>query len=318
MSKVSLVAGAAGFIGTNLSIGLLSRGHKVIGLDDFSSGSRANFRNLGDHKNFLPVEGSVCDDLQELEEHKFDYIFHLASPASPPKYMALPLETMDANTLGTKNLISLAQKVNGRLIYASTSEIYGDPLESPQTEGYWGNVNPIGPRSVYDESKRFGETLVAHFQRTTSLNAAIIRIFNTYGPFMDPFDGRVVSNFIRQGLSGQPFSIYGSGEQTRSFCYVDDMVSALIKVAESEILGPINLGNPNEFTLLELAEKVANAIGVGLSFEFSNLPIDDPKQRKPDITQAREKLDWEPKIQLDEGILETSKWMRLELNASSS
>lgn len=309
-----LIAGAAGFIGTNLSMTLLEQGHTVVGLDNLCTGSRQNLSILQSYQNFVFVEASVSETMPDVDAFRFERIFHLASPASPPKYMDLPIITMEANTIGTKNLISMAMRDKSRLVYASTSEIYGDPLQTPQNESYWGNVNPIGPRSVYDESKRFGETIVAHYQRTTDLNAAIVRIFNTYGPYMDPLDGRVVSNFIRQGISGAPFSIYGSGKQTRSFCYVDDMVQALIKVSESDILGPINLGNPNEFTLLELAEKIAKSLGVELKIEFSDLPQDDPQQRKPDINLAIQQLTWEPKIQLDAGIIKTSNWIKKVLN----
>lgn len=318
LNKTFFVAGVAGFIGTNLAKELLARGHKVIGVDNFSSGSLTNIAVQAQHPNFEFFNQSVCDDLDSFEKSSIDFIFHLASPASPPRYMALPLETMDANTIGTKNLIALAQKTNARIIYASTSEIYGDPLESPQRESYWGNVNPIGPRSVYDEAKRFGETLVSHYQRHNLVNAVIVRIFNTYGPHMDPYDGRVVSNFIRQAIKGEPLTIYGDGKQTRSFCFVDDMVEALIKVAESDESGPINLGNPFEFTLIQLAEKVSKAVPGPGSIEFLPLPQDDPKVRQPDIAFAKSKLGWEPKIQLDEGIVKTTDWMKKTLKAQNA
>jgi nucleoside-diphosphate-sugar epimerase len=229
--------------------------------------------------------------------------------AESEKYMAQPINTMDVNTIGTRVLLEYSMQIGARLVFASTSEIYGDPLENPQREEYWGNVNPIGPRSVYDEAKRFGETIVAHFQREHSVNAGIIRIFNTYGPNMDPFDGRVVSNFIRQALVGDPLTIYGSGNQTRSFCYIDDLVSGIRKMAESNIRGPVNLGNPQERTLLDLARIVLEVTNGTSRLEFMALPEDDPKQRRPDITKAKNLLGWEPRVDIETGIKLTANWI---------
>jgi nucleoside-diphosphate-sugar epimerase len=284
-------------------------GQKVIGFDNLSTSTGANLQQPLMNSNFEFHERSVSDHSSWPDLPKLDYIFHFASPASPPKYQKLGLETIRANTTGTENLIELALKNSARLIFASTSEVYGDPLVTPQSESYWGNVNPNGTRSVYDESKRLGETLISHFMRDSGLDAAIIRIFNTYGPGMDPFDGRVVSSFIRQGLSREPFSVYGKGTQTRSFCFVDDLISGIVSVAMSSESGPINLGNPNEITLLELGDLVAQALGVDAIFVFSELPEDDPKQRRPDINLAREKLNWEPTVTIEEGIRRTALWM---------
>jgi dTDP-glucose 4,6-dehydratase len=238
-----------------------------------------------------------------------DVIYHFASPASPEKYMAQALNTMEVNTTGTLRLLEYASSNDARLIFASTSEIYGDPLVSPQQEIYWGNVNPIGPRSVYDEAKRFGETLVAHFQRERLANAGIVRIFNTYGPNMDAYDGRVVSNFIRQALQGKPLTIYGSGEQTRSFCYIDDLVRGIMAMAQTTQPGPINLGNPEERTLLNLSELVLEITRSSSTLEFFELPEDDPKQRCPDISRARALLGWEPKVDISTGIMRTAEWI---------
>jgi nucleoside-diphosphate-sugar epimerase len=233
---------------------------------------------------------------------KFDYIFHAASPASPPKYFEYPIETMMVNSIGTKNLLDLAIKNKARVIFFSTSEVYGDPLEHPQRESYWGNVNPIGPRSIYDEAKRFGEALVAQYVREKKVNAGIIRIFNTYGPRLDPHDGRVVSTFIRQAISGEALTVNGDGNQTRSFCYITDLIDGIFKMAESHEFGPINLGNPNEMTLNELIKEISKLLSKNL--DTTNLPElkDDPVRRKPDISLAKEKLGWEPKVSLTQGL----------------
>jgi dTDP-glucose 4,6-dehydratase len=233
---------------------------------------------------------------------KFDYIFHAASPASPPKYFEYPIETMMVNSIGTKNLLDLAEMNNARFIFFSTSEVYGDPLEHPQRESYWGNVNPIGPRSIYDEAKRFGEALVAQCVRAKKVNAGIIRIFNTYGPRLDPHDGRVVSTFIRQAINGEALTVNGDGNQTRSFCYITDLIDGIFKMAESNEFGPINLGNPNEMTLNELIKEISKLLSKNLN--TTNLPElkDDPVRRKPDISLAKEKLGWEPKVSLTQGL----------------
>lgn len=308
---VSLVAGAAGFLGSHLARRLLKAGHHVIGIDNFATSSNKNLDDLIKDKNFRFVQASVSDNLEDLELSDLSFVFHLASPASPPKYQKLGIETLKANTIGTENLISLAILNSARFVFASTSEVYGDPQVSPQPEEYWGNVNPIGPRSVYDESKRLGETLVAHYTREENLNGGIVRIFNTYGPGMDPFDGRVVSTFIRQALASEPFSIFGDGKQTRSFCYVDDLITGIILMAESEQTGPINLGNPAEIDLMRLGKEVASVLGTELKFEFHDLPEDDPKQRKPDISKASSLLGWQPTTTLAEGLSKTAGWMAM-------
>jgi nucleoside-diphosphate-sugar epimerase len=315
--KVSLVAGVAGFLGSHLARKLLEAGHYVIGIDNFATSSNKNLEDLLKDKNFRFVQASVSENLQELDLRDLNFIFHLASPASPPKYQKLGIETLRANTVGTENLIGLAISNSARFIFASTSEVYGDPQVSPQPEEYWGNVNPIGPRSIYDESKRLGETLVAHYVREQSLNGGIVRIFNTYGPGMDPFDGRVVSTFIRQALAAEPFSIFGDGKQTRSFCYVDDLITGIILMAESQQSGPINLGNPAEIDLMRLSQEVASVVGTEPKFEFHDLPEDDPKQRKPDISKAASLLGWQPTTTLAEGLSKTSVWMA-ELDLSGS
>ena len=312
MAKV-LVTGAGGFVGSHLVDSLLSDDHEVFGVDNFSTGNHSNIAHLADNKNFIFVERDIVTGLGDLENVKFDQIFHLASPASPPHYMRLAIETMHVNTTGTELLLQHATKHGSRLLFASTSEIYGDPHEHPQRESYWGNVNPIGPRSVYDEAKRFGETYVSFFQRVHAVSAVIVRIFNTYGPRMDPNDGRVVSSFIRDGIQGLPFQVFGDGKQTRSFCFVSDLVSGLRATMDSGIIGPVNLGNPNEFTLLELATKVGSVLGIEPVLEFKELPIDDPKQRQPDISYAKSALNWEPKIQLAEGLQLTADWMKTRL-----
>lgn len=312
MSQI-LVTGAAGFVGSHLVDSLLQDGHKVFGVDNFSTGSPDNIAHLSGNDNFQFVERDIVSGLGDLQNLKFDQIFHLASPASPPHYMRLALETMHVNTTATELLLQQAVKDGSRILFASTSEIYGDPHEHPQTESYWGNVNPIGPRSVYDEAKRFGETLLSHFRRSLNTDTVIVRIFNTYGPRMDPDDGRVVSSFIRDGIQGKPFQVFGDGKQTRSFCYVSDLVSGLRAAMDSGISGPVNLGNPVEFTLLELANEVGHILEIEPELEFKELPIDDPKQRQPNISYAKESLNWEPRIQLSEGLQLTADWMKTQI-----
>ena len=312
MAKV-LVTGAAGFVASHLVDSLLSDGHAVVGIDNFSTGNQANIAHLADNKDFKFVERDIVSGLGDLGNVTFDQIFHLASPASPPHYMRLAIETMHVNTTATELLLQHATKHGSRLLFASTSEIYGDPREHPQRESYWGNVNPIGPRSIYDEAKRFGETYVSFFQRLRQTNAVIVRIFNTYGPHMDPNDGRVVSSFIREGIKGKPFQVFCDGKQTRSFCFVSDLVVGLRAAMDSEITGPVNLGNPNEFTLLELATQVGEVLGIEPVLEFKELPIDDPKQRQPDISYAKSALNWKPKIELAEGLQLTADWMKTQI-----
>jgi nucleoside-diphosphate-sugar epimerase len=301
-----LITGVAGFIGSNLAKSHLAQGDEAYGVDNLSTGQMRNIDQL-EGLNF--INSTVSESIDSLPK-KVDVVYHFASPASPEKYMAQALNTMEVNTTGTLKLLEYASSNGARLIFASTSEIYGDPLLSPQQESYWGNVNPIGPRSVYDEAKRFGETLVAHFQREKLANAGIVRIFNTYGPNMDPYDGRVVSNFIRQALQAKPLTIYGSGEQTRSFCYIDDLVRGIVAMGLSNEPGPINLGNPEERTLLNLAELILDITKSTSELEFLELPEDDPKQRCPDITQAKSLLGWEPRVDISNGIQSTADWIR--------
>jgi dTDP-glucose 4,6-dehydratase len=301
-----LITGVGGFIGSNLAAAHINQGDEVIGIDNFSTGIRRNLEGL---TKLEVIEGDVSESIGEVQGN-VNIAYHFASPASPEKYMADAMNTMEVNTGGTLSMLKFSLKTGARLVFASTSEIYGDPLVSPQTEDYWGNVNPIGPRSVYDEAKRFGETLVAHFQRERKLNAGIVRIFNTYGPNMDPYDGRVVSTFIRQAIQAEPFTIFGDGTQTRSFCYIDDLVVGIMAMGSSTQPGPINLGNPRENTLLELAAMVSQIVGSSGEIKFLPLPEDDPRQRNPDIRRAKIILGWEPKVTLESGIQRTANWMQ--------
>ncbi len=301
-----LITGVGGFIGSNLAQKHLTLGDEVFGNDNFSTGKRSNISDL---LRLKLIEGPLLDSIGAFPPD-LDVVYHFASPASPEKYMAMALNTMEVNTSGTFKLLEFCVKTKARFVFASTSEVYGDPLVSPQSEDYWGNVNPIGPRSVYDEAKRFGETLVAHFQRETEIDAGIVRIFNTYGPNMDPWDGRVVSTFIRQAISNQSLTIFGDGTQTRSFCFIDDLVGAIVLMGKSSLKGPINIGNPTEHTLLELASIVHAVVGGSDQIEFHDLPEDDPKRRNPDITRARELLKWEPVVTIETGIALTASWMR--------
>lgn len=297
-----LLTGAAGFLGSHLADELIEQGHTVLGLDDLSTGSLENLEHLSKEKNFEFVE----HDLREPFITKADLILNFACPASPVQYQADPVRTIETNFLGIINMLHLAHKTGARLLQASTSEVYGDPAISPQPETYWGNVNPIGVRSCYDEGKRAAETLCFDYRRQYKVDTRVIRIFNTYGPRMSIGDGRVVSNFIVQALNGEPITIYGDGSQTRSFCYVDDLVSGILKVAFSEnnLDAPVNLGNPEEFSMKDLSEKILNLTSSKSPLMYRELPLDDPKQRRPDITSARTNFDWEPRIALNEGL----KW----------
>ena len=303
------ISGVAGFIGSNLASAHLLAGDEVIGLDNFCTGQARNLDNL-DGLKF--IEANLMQARNLLPE-SVDVVYHFASPASPEKYIAQPINTMDVNTVGTRMLLEYSLGVGARFVFASTSEVYGDPLESPQREEYWGNVNPIGPRSVYDEAKRFGETLVAHFQREHKANAGIVRIFNTYGPNMDPYDGRVVSTFLRQALLGEPLTIFGTGLQTRSFCFIDDLVRGIRKMGEADHPGPINLGNPEERTLLDLASQVLEITNSSSSISHMELPQDDPKQRRPDITRARGLLGWVPSVGIRAGLESTAHWIKKQI-----
>lgn len=300
--KSILVTGGGGFIGSHLVEKLLQGGHEVICLDNFFTGSKANIRHLLGRSRFEMIRRDIVEPIL-LE---VDQIYNLACPASPVHYQYNPVKTVKTNLLGTLNMLGLAKRVKARILQASTSEVYGDPQVHPQPETYWGNVNPIGPRSCYDEGKRLAETLMMDYHRSNGVDIRIVRIFNTYGPRMAFDDGRVVSNFIIQALKNNPITVYGDGSQTRSFCYVDDMVDGLVAMMEQERLtGPINLGNPGEFTILELAGKVIELTGSKSEIVHKQLPADDPKQRQPDISLAKEKLGWEPTVALDEGLKST-------------
>ena len=299
--KRALVTGAAGFVGSHLVDRLIAEGYFVTGLDNLITGNLDNLNSANKSENFKFEECDVSVKLPIFNE-KFDLIFHAASPASPPKYFKYPIETMMVNSVGTKNCLDLATKDGSRLIYFSTSEIYGDPLEHPQRENYWGNVNPIGPRSIYDEAKRFGEALVAQYVRDKKVNGGIVRIFNTYGPRLDLFDGRVVSTFIRQARNREALTVNGDGSQTRSFCYVTDLVEGIFLMAKSREFGPLNLGNPNEMTLNELVIEVGKFFDYELLVENKPALVDDPVRRKPDISLANNKLNWKPLVHLEEGL----------------
>lgn len=304
----AIVTGGAGFLGSHLCQFLLERGDHVVCVDNLSTGRRDNVDLLETYSAFTFIDADVSVDIP-VEGH-VDAVAHLASPASPPDYHRLPLETLAVGSRGTENAVELARRTGARFVLASTSEIYGDPLVHPQIESYWGNVNSIGRRSVYDESKRFAEALSMAYRRTHGVNVGIARIFNTYGPRMRAQDGRVVTSFITQALSGTPLTIYGDGSQTRSFCYVDDLVRGIVGLLDSDCSGPINLGNPHERTMLELAELVLALTGSDSVIEFHPLPQDDPTRRKPDITLANCELNWMPVVDAAEGLARTVAWFR--------
>jgi dTDP-glucose 4,6-dehydratase len=310
-----LVAGGAGFLGSHLCDALLARGDRVVCVDNLVTGSQENVAHLGAHPRFEMFERDVVEPLGDVGP--VDAVMNLASPASPRDYLALPLETLAAGSTGTAHLIDLAVAQEAVFFQASTSEVYGDPDVHPQTEAYWGNVNPIGERSVYDESKRFGEALTAASARVHGLDVRIVRIFNTYGPRMRVDDGRVVSNFIVQGLRGRPLTVYGDGTQTRSFCYVDDEVRGFLALLDSHVTMPVNIGNPHEFTMLELAEVVVELTGSTAGIIHEPLPIDDPRQRRPDISLAREKLGWEPLVGLRAGLERAIPYFATQLAESA-
>ncbi|MBL8777966.1 MAG: SDR family oxidoreductase [Acidimicrobiales bacterium] len=307
-----VITGGAGFLGSHLATLLVARGDEVVAVDDLSSGSTANVAHLADHERFTFVEQDVSRDLPV--DGPVDGVVHMASPASVKDYLDRPIETLDVGSLGTRHGLELARATGARFVMASTSEVYGDPLQHPQTEAYWGNVNPVGPRSVYDEAKRFSEALTMAFHRTHGVSVGIVRTFNTYGPAMRPEDGRVVSNFLVQALRGEPLTVYGDGTQTRSFCYVDDQVRGYAALLDTPgFTGPVNIGNPNEFTMLELVEQVLAVTGSSSEVVYEPLPVDDPTQRRPDISLARERLDWKPTIELAEGLERTADHLRERL-----
>jgi UDP-glucuronate decarboxylase len=313
-SKRILVTGGAGFLGSHLCERLLAQGHEVICVDNFYTGSKANIAHLLENPRFDVKDHDITQPLYM----QVDEIYNLACPASPRHYQADPVHTIKTSVLGAINMLGLAKRCKAKIFHASTSEVYGDPLVHPQPEGYWGHVNPNGYRACYDEGKRCAEALFFDYHRVHGVKIKIARIFNTYGPRMHPEDGRVVSNFIVQALQSEPITVFGNGSQTRSFCYVDDLVEGFIRLMNSpdEVTGPINLGNPGEFTILELAEKVIKLTGSKSELVFHALPADDPKQRRPDITLAQQTLDWRPRVGLTEGLAKTAEYFEKLLGIS--
>lgn len=306
--KTILITGGAGFIGSHLCDRFIKDGYRVVCLDNLVTGDKKNIRHLLKNKNFKFIQHDISKKI--FIAGVIHYVLHFASPASPIDYMELPIETLKVGALGTHNALGIARVKKARFVLASTSEVYGDPLVHPQKENYWGHVNPIGPRSVYDEAKRFAEALTMAYRRTYGVDTAILRIFNTYGPRMRIRDGRVVPNFIDQILSNKPLTIYGAGKQTRSFCYVDDLVEGIKRLAFSKACGPVNMGNPKEFTILELAGLIQKISGVKQKMIKKPLPVDDPKQRRPDISLAKKQLGWQPKIELAQGLKKTYEWFK--------
>ncbi len=307
----AVVTGGAGFLGSHLCERLLAEGHRVICVDNLVTGRRENIGELLDDPRFR----FVCHDISKplTIDEPVDKILHFASPASPVDYLELPIQTLKVGSLGTHNSLGLAKAHRARFLLASTSEVYGDPLVHPQPETYWGNVNPVGPRGVYDEAKRFAEAMTMAYHRYHGLDTRIVRIFNTYGPRMRARDGRVVPAFIQQALLGEPMTVFGDGSQTRSFCYVSDLVEGIYRLLESDLHDPCNVGNPTEMTVLQFAERIKAATGSISEIAFRDLPVDDPKTRQPDITLARTRLGWEPVVSLDEGLGRTIEYFRAEL-----
>lgn len=306
--KTAVVTGGAGFLGSHLCERLLADGHRVIAVDNFITGNRRNIAHLLDRDDFELVEHDVSNPFEI--EGPVDFMLHFASPASPIDYLELPIQTLKVGSLGTHNTLGLAKSKGARYLLASTSEVYGDPLVHPQPETYWGNVNPVGPRGVYDEAKRFAEAMVMAYNRVHGLETRIVRIFNTYGPRMRPNDGRVVPAFIQQSLTGQGLTVFGDGSQTRSFCFVTDLVEGIYALLLSDREDPTNIGNPHEMTILQFAERILALTGSESSIEHRPLPQDDPKTRQPDITNARQHLNWEPRVPLDEGLEKTIGYFR--------
>jgi dTDP-glucose 4,6-dehydratase len=303
----ALITGGSGFIGSHLCDLLLGKGHEVICVDNLVTGNKNNIAHI-ENENFSLIEHNVTKPLY-LDE-KIDYIFHLASPASPIDYLELPIQTLKVGALGTHNMLGLAMEKNARFLLASTSEVYGNPLVNPQSEEYWGNVNPIGPRGVYDEAKRFAEAITMAYHRYHGVQTRIVRIFNTYGPRMRLNDGRVVPNFIGQALHGEDITVYGDGSQTRSFCHVSDEIEGIYRLMMSDYSNPMNIGNPEEHTILEFAKFIIMLTGTNSKIIFRELPEDDPKQRRPDITKARKILKWEPKVSLEQGLKNTIQYFK--------
>jgi nucleoside-diphosphate-sugar epimerase len=301
-----VVTGGSGFIGSHLCRALLDRGDDVVAIDNLLTGRRENVADLEGRAEFTFMRHDVSKDIPD--PGRVDLVLHFASPASPPEYLALPIETLDVGSIGTRNALDLARCYDARFVLASTSEVYGDPLVHPQPEDYYGNVNCVGPRAVYDEAKRFAETLTITYHRMYGVNTGIVRIFNTYGPGLRPADGRVVSNFLVQAMEGKPITVYGDGSQTRSFCYVEDEVRGIIALADSDVVDPVNIGNDGEYTMLQLAELVIEVTGSSSDIVFEPLPDDDPQRRKPDLTRATELLGWSPAITLRDGLTRTYEW----------
>jgi len=300
------VLGGAGFLGSHICDAYLNRGDEVVAVDNFSTGSKENLQHLSSNKKFSLVVADICEPI--MLRGKFDLVLNFASPASPKKYLAMPLETLRVGSLGTQNAVDLAKRDDARLIMASTSEVYGDPTVSPQSETYFGNVNPLGVRSCYDEAKRFSEALLMAHQRNSRLDVGIVRIFNTYGPRLDPDDGRVVSTMISQALGGQDLTVHGDGTQTRSFCYVDDLVRGVVAMGDSNEIGPINIGNNQEISVLELAKVVLKLANSKSKIVFTSSMDDDPQQRCPDLSLATSKLAWSPQVSLNDGLTRTIEW----------
>jgi dTDP-glucose 4,6-dehydratase len=313
MKKIAVVTGAAGFLGSHLSDHLLAEGFRVIGIDNFITGSPDNIAHLANNPDFSFIRRDLSQFI--FVPGSVDYVFHLASPASPIDYLEHPIPTLKVGALGTHNSLGLAKDKGARFFLASTSECYGDPLVHPQTEDYWGNVNPVGPRGVYDEAKRFAEAMTMAYHRYHGVDTKIVRIFNTYGPRMRLQDGRVVPAFISQALRNEPLTIFGDGSQTRSFCYVSDLIEGFFRLAMSAEHGPINIGNPVEMTIQEFAERITEIVGCTSGIEYRPLPVDDPKVRRPDITRARTLLGWEPKVPFDKGIIRTIEYFRTRVPA---
>lgn len=303
-----LISGAAGFVPSHLADRILRDGHYVVGLDNFLTGHKRNIAHLDGHDRFQFVECDVTGTIPDLG--KFDTVIHAASPASPKDYLDFPIETLEVGSTGSRNMLNIALQSDARYLVTSTSECYGDPLEHPQVETYWGNVNPVGPRSCYDEAKRYAEAITMAFHRKHGVRTTIARIFNTYGPRMKLDDGRVVPAFLDQALRNQPMTVFGDGTQTRSFCYVSDLVEGLYLLSQSDERYPVNVGNPREMTMLEFAEAIQRLTGTSSKIVHQPLPQDDPKRRRPDITKAQQLLGWEPKVSLDDGLRETIEYFR--------
>ena len=305
-----LLTGGAGFIGSHLCDLLIKNSHSIICMDNLITGKKENIQHLLDNPDFKFIEHDVTKYI-DVKEH-IDYVLHFASPASPVDYLKYPIKTLKVGSLGTHNALGVAKKHGAKFLLASTSEVYGDPLVNPQPETYWGNVNPIGPRGVYDESKRFAEAITLAYHRSHAIDTKIVRIFNTYGPQMREQDGRAIPNFIDQALKNEPITVYGDGSQTRSFCYVTDLIAGIYKLMQSDLNEPVNIGNPNEMTLLDLARKVIELTGSKSPIEYKPLPEDDPKVRRPDITKAKKELAWQPMVSLNDGLKTTINWFEAQ------